>query len=101
MRSAPDPRGHLAAADRHVAEAEDRVARQTEAVARSRAEGRDTAEAEAVLRAFRLSLDLLREHRERISREIAGEVGGPGSSRSPPGLLRPPSHGARIEPDEA
>ena len=94
MRSAPDPRGHLAATDRHVAEA----------VARSRAEGRgDTAEAEAVLRAFRLSLDLLREHRERLSREIAGEVGGggPGSSRSPPGLLRPSSRGARIEPDEA
>jgi hypothetical protein len=101
MRSAPDPRGHLAAADRHVAEAEDRVARQAEAVARSRAEGRDTAE--AVLRAFRLSLELLREHRERLSREIAGEVGGggPGSSRSPPGLLRPSSRGARIEPDEA
>jgi hypothetical protein len=103
MRSAPDPRGHLAAADRHVAEAEGRVARQAETVARSRAEGRDTAEAEAVLRAFRLSLELLREHRERLSREIADEVGGggPGSSRSPPGLLRPSSHGAGIGPDEA
>jgi hypothetical protein len=101
--SAPDPGEHLAAADRYIAEAEGRVARQAEAVARSRAEGRDTAEAEAVLRAFRLSLEFLREHRERVWREIAGEVGGgrPGSSRSPAGLPRPSSRGARIEPDEA
>jgi hypothetical protein len=72
MPSALDLQEHLAAADRHIAEVTDRIARQAEAVARLRAEGRDTTEAEVVLRAFRLSLDLLREYRTRVLGESAG-----------------------------
>jgi hypothetical protein len=72
MPPAPDPREQLAAVERHVAEVEGRVARQAEAVARLRAEDRDAAEAEALPRAFRQSLELLREHRARVLGELAG-----------------------------
>ncbi len=72
MPCAPVPKEQLAAVERHIAEAEGRVARQAEAFARLRAEGRDAAEAETLLRAFRQSLELLREHRARVLGEVAG-----------------------------
>jgi hypothetical protein len=53
---------HLAPAERHVAEAETRVARQAALVAELRADGHDTATAERLLDLFTSTLSVMREH---------------------------------------
>lgn len=63
-------RAHLAQAERDISEGEERIFRQEELVARLQAEGRDTAEAETLLRTFRETLQVWKQHRDQILRMI-------------------------------
>jgi hypothetical protein len=67
---------HLALADYHLAEGEKRISHQEALIAEQAHKGRDTAEAEEVLRTMRQTLALMREHREIIldEREQASQV---------------------------
>ena len=67
--SAEDKTG-LEVATRHVAEGEDRCARQRALIRHMAAAGQDTAEAEAVLLRFEKTLDLLRQHQQLILRQV-------------------------------
>jgi hypothetical protein len=66
--SAKDETG-LEVATRHVAEGEDRCARQRTLIKRMAAAGQDTAEAEAVLQRFEQTLGLLRQHQQGLLRQ--------------------------------
>lgn len=64
-------RAHLATAERDIAAGEERIFRQAEMVARLRMANEDTAQAEALLRNFRQTLQGWRMHRDQIVRLIA------------------------------
>lgn len=62
---------HLALAQRHVAEGEQRVAQQMRLVDRLATDGRDTADAAKFLETLMQSLAVMRDHLQLILREIA------------------------------
>jgi hypothetical protein len=64
-------RDHLALADRHIAEAVDRLASQEEAVARLLPGTVDRATAEGLLATMRQSFALMLAHRATILRELS------------------------------
>jgi hypothetical protein len=68
---------HLAQADRHIAEAEARIARQHRLIAGLNANGHDTSVAEALLATMEAVLRTGRDHRTTILWEIALEDGKP------------------------
>jgi hypothetical protein len=63
--TAPDTTD-LEIATRHVAEAEERCARQRALIEEMKADGQDTTGAENMLRLLEQSLDLIREHQQRL-----------------------------------
>lgn len=71
MPDVESERGHLARAERDIAEGEARISRQAELVARLQAEGQRTEDAEALLRNFRETLQAWKAHRGLILRVIA------------------------------
>lgn len=64
-------RAHLALADRHIAEEEQRIAAQTLLVARTSACGQDTSIARGMLRMLEDRLMQARGHREVVLRRLA------------------------------
>jgi flagellar biosynthesis/type III secretory pathway protein FliH len=62
----------LAEADRHIAEAESAVAKQTMELEKLRRDGHQTDLAEGTVRAFQESLETLRESREQIAGSLNG-----------------------------
>jgi hypothetical protein len=62
----------LALAARHVAEGEQRCTRLGALIAHSRAHGFDVTRAERMLAIFEETLDLMRDHHERMLREARG-----------------------------
>ncbi len=64
---------HLAQADQHIAETEARIARQHELVALFAGETAGLRQAENRLRGMRQSLELMRQHRAAIVRELAAK----------------------------
>ena len=61
-------------AERHIAEGETRIRRQEALLYRTVQSGRDTAEAEELLRLMRESLALMHQHRAMILAERAGSA---------------------------
>jgi hypothetical protein len=61
----------LATANRHIAEAQARIKRQSEVVRKLEASGHDTAAAEEILRLLQQRLDAIHAHRERILHELS------------------------------
>ncbi|WP_376091676.1 hypothetical protein ACE7GA_22185 [Roseomonas sp. CCTCC AB2023176] len=78
MTDLPTERRHLAKAERDVADGKARIMRQADLVGRLRAEGRDVAQAEALLSTMRQSLEAWQDHREEILRTIARLESAPG-----------------------
>jgi hypothetical protein len=66
----PKPESHLDRAERDVASAHRRVARQRELISTLRASGHDTGLAEALLRAFIQSSAAMEDHRRIILEEL-------------------------------
>ena len=66
-----DPREHFALANRHVVEADERVARQWYRVERLRRAGCDTGASEDLLRLLLETRDLMLVHQKLLEREIA------------------------------
>jgi hypothetical protein len=60
----------LSQADRHIAEAEHAITRQTINIERLREAGHDTKAAEHTLKGFENSLEVMHQHREQIVRLI-------------------------------
>jgi hypothetical protein len=72
----------LAIANRHIAEAQARIAQQAQAVRQLKADGRDTTAAQDLLGVLRQSLDAMNAHREQIMRKLSREPDrGPGRPR--------------------
>jgi hypothetical protein len=63
----------LPQADRHIANAEDRILRQLQRIEHMKAHSQDTTDAEALVRVMKLSLALLQDHRQRLADKLAGE----------------------------
>jgi hypothetical protein len=61
----------LAAADRHIAEAQARIAQQAEIVRELGADGHDTANARSLLRFMQRNLGVMNSHRQQILRELS------------------------------
>ena len=83
----------LAAADRYIAQAQGRVARQARIVAELTARRRDVTRDRALLHRLERSLDTVREHREAILRELQG--GGSATRASPSPAVLPSENGER------
>jgi hypothetical protein len=66
-----DPREHLALANRHVVEADERIAVQRERIERRRRAGRDTGASEDLLRLLLETRELMLAHQELLEREMA------------------------------
>ena len=66
-----DPRAHFALANRHVVEADERVARQWHRVERLRRAGRDTGASEDLLRLLLETRALMLAHQKLLEREMA------------------------------
>ncbi len=66
-----DPREHFALANRHVVEADERVARQWYRVERLRRAGRDTGASEDLLRLLLQTRKLMLAHQKTLEREMA------------------------------
>ena len=64
-------RQDLAAADRHIAEGQARIAQQADVVCALDADGHDTTDAQNLLRVMQESLDAMNAHRQQIVRELA------------------------------
>jgi hypothetical protein len=62
---------HLALANRHIAEATERIARQSALFGRMTAAGWDTSLSERLLREMERALDLMYVHRTQIMRELS------------------------------
>ena len=72
----------LAIANRHIAEAQARIAQQAQAVRQLKADGRDTTAAQDLLGVLRQSLDAMKAHREQIMRKLSRAPDrGPGRPR--------------------
>lgn len=69
MADSSELRQELAQADRHIAEEQERIARQAEVVRQLDRNGRETAEAEDLLRVLNEVLAAMETHREHIVRE--------------------------------
>ena len=65
-------RQDLAAADRHIAEGQARIAQQAKLVGELDADGHDTTSAQNLLRIMQRNLDVMNAHRQTIMRELAG-----------------------------
>jgi hypothetical protein len=63
----------LTQADRHIANAEDRILRQFQRIERMKTHRQDTIDAEALVRVMKLSLALLQDHRQRLADKLADE----------------------------
>jgi hypothetical protein len=61
----------LAAADRHIAESQERIAQQAKLVSGLEAEGYDTTNAQNLLRLLQRNLELMNAHRRRIMGELS------------------------------
>ena len=72
MRHVEDP---LTQGRRHVAEAEQRVARQRELVAHLRRKGQDAAQAEELLLTYEIILQSMRDHLEQELASAAAPTG--------------------------
>jgi hypothetical protein len=66
-----DPREHFALANRHVVEADERIAGQRERIERLRQAGRDTGPSEDLLRILLETRKLMLAHQELLEREMA------------------------------
>jgi hypothetical protein len=62
---------HLALANRHIAEAKERIARQSALIRRIAAAGWDTSLAEGLLQEMERALELMCVHRAQIMRELS------------------------------
>ena len=65
---------HLAAAQRHVSEGEQRVAHQQALIQQLAADGHDTTAAETFLRTLQETLGVMRQHLQQILDERAGQA---------------------------
>ena len=68
-------------ANRHIAEAQARIAQQAQAVRQLKADGRDTTAAQDLLGVLRHSLDAMKAHREQIMRKLSRARPRPGRPR--------------------
>lgn len=66
-----DPSEHLALANRHVVEADERVARQWHRIEQQRQAGRDTGASEDLLRVLVQTRKLMLAHQKLLEREMA------------------------------
>ena len=66
-----DPREHFALADRHVMEADERVAHQWHRIERMRRAGRDTGASEELLQLLIQTRKLMVAHQKLLEREMA------------------------------
>ena len=66
-----DPREHLGLANRHVVEADERIAVQRDRIEQRRRAGRDTGAAEDLLRLLLETRELMLAHQELLKREMA------------------------------
>ena len=66
-----DPREHFALANRHVVEADERIAGQRHRIERLRQAGRDTGASEDLLRILLETRKLMQAHQELLEREMA------------------------------
>ena len=66
-----DPREHFALANRHVVEADERIAGQRQRIERLRQAGRDTGASENLLRILLETRKLMQAHQELLEREMA------------------------------
>ena len=66
-----DENEHYALAKRHIAEGEERIARQREIVERRRSMGLGAAQSESLLEIMECSLGLMRDHLSLIEQELA------------------------------
>jgi hypothetical protein len=64
-------RQDLAAADRHIAEGQARIAQQADVLCALNEDGQDTTDAQNLLRVMQESLDAMNAHRQQIVRELA------------------------------
>jgi hypothetical protein len=70
-RAEPTEEHHLALADRHIAEAKARIARQSALVGQMAAAGWDTSLSNSLLQEMERALDLMYMHRAQIMRELS------------------------------
>jgi Fe2+ or Zn2+ uptake regulation protein len=73
MKDDGETRHELAQADRHIKEAQARIAEQRKRVADLSAGGRNAQEAETLLARLMESLETMVQHRETILREVEGK----------------------------
>ena len=66
-----DPREHFALANRHVVEADERVADQRHRIEEQREAGRDTGRSEDLLRVLLQTRELMVAHQKLLEREMA------------------------------
>ena len=66
-----DPREHFALANRHVVEADERIAGQRHRIERLRQAGRDTGASEDLLHVLLETRELMVAHQELLEREMA------------------------------
>jgi hypothetical protein len=66
-----DPREHFALANRHVVEADERIAGQRQRIERLRQAGRDTDASEDLLRILLETRKLMLAHQQMLEREMA------------------------------
>jgi hypothetical protein len=66
-----DPREHFALANRHMLEADERIASQRQRIERQRQAGRDTGDSEDLLRVMLKSRELMLAHQKLLEREMA------------------------------
>lgn len=70
----PNEQEHLALADQHIREAEERIARQEMLISAMAAAGHDTHDAETLLRTFYEVLATFQKHRRLIVAELAKQA---------------------------
>ena len=66
-----DPREHFAEVNRRVVEGDERIARQRQLIERQRQAGRDTGDAEDLLRLLLEARELMVAHQKLLEREMA------------------------------
>jgi hypothetical protein len=66
-----DPREHFALANRHMLEADERIAAQRQLIERQRQAGHDTGQSEDVLRLLLETRELMLAHQKLLEREMA------------------------------
>ena len=66
-----DPREHFALANRHMLEADDRIAAQRQRIERQRQVGHDTKNSEELLRLLLETREIMASHQKMLEREMA------------------------------